>query len=104
MIFEYGFKDFLIGFRYRIEALFYSEKVKQELRDSEKRTDYYRTLSMGPVGTEKRDEFEALASGRIPSKPLKYFSAHYRINQEEVSIYPKGETLRVEPDPLDNNF
>lgn len=113
MIFEYGFKDFLQGIRYRIEALFYSQKIKEELKNSQKLTDYYRPLSLGPIGTEKRDEYEALTNGKLPSKPLKYFSVHYRVNDNTVSFFPDNEQSNdvqkkikkgFSENPLDNFF
>lgn len=61
---------------------------KRIIAEEDRRHEEILTSSLGPIGTEKRDEYEALISGRSPKKPLKYFSVSYRIGDYEVKVEP----------------
>lgn len=68
-------------------VLFFGMSKKRQAQEDE-RIDHQLTAAYGPKGTDKRDEYEALISGRVPRKPLKYFSVSYRSGDKEIKIEP----------------
>jgi hypothetical protein len=42
----------------------------------------------GPKGTPKRDEYDCLTSGKIPTTPLRFFIATYTTDQQQITISP----------------
>lgn len=50
-------------------------------------------------GSEKRKEYEALISGKLPDKPLEHFIVTYEINGEKFTITPHGKEILPEEEP-----